>query len=256
MSNTAYHLFVCFAAEDRYKIVEPAVYHLKNYGIETWYDRHSLVLGDNRKNKNLIEGARDCKYAMVILSQYTSNSKCAMEELSIIKAKHDQGEVTVFPILYELSPSVIPYELCWIKDLIFKEVDKHSGTRQICNHIACKITGDILNNYTYRTIQEIISQPKKLLPTPTYEILRSYLQIDHSNLNSRIALLYTVYLTITHSTKIEYNPLISMVTKIFERLFSETKLNLAIDYRELWLLENSICILINCYLTTCIESKM
>lgn len=44
-------VFVCFAAEDRYTIAEPVVYHLKNYGIDTWYDRHNLLVGDNRIEK-------------------------------------------------------------------------------------------------------------------------------------------------------------------------------------------------------------
>lgn len=256
MHTISRKLFVCFAAENRYNIVEPAVYHLKNYGIETWYDRYSLIMGDNRIIKNLNEGARDCKYAIVILSQYTSNSSCAMEELSILKARHDQGEVTIFPILYELSPRNIPYELSWIKELIFKEVDRHSGTREICNHIACKITGDIVNECTYHTIQDIIYNSQLLLPTPAYEILRSYQEVDNANLNSRIALLYAVYLTIVHSSEIKPSSLTTLVVKIFERLFSETKLNLSVDYRELWLLENAICILVNCYLISCTESKM
>ena len=50
-------LFICFAAEDRYRIVEPVVFHLKNYGINMWYDRYSLIMGDDRIQKNLIEGA-------------------------------------------------------------------------------------------------------------------------------------------------------------------------------------------------------
>lgn len=256
MNTISYKLFVCFAAENRYNIAEPTVFHLKNYGIETWYDRHSLIMGDNRITKNLIEGASECKYALVILSQYTSSSECAMEELSIIKARYDLGEVTIFPILYELSPGNIPYELSWIKEIIFKEVDRHSGTREICNHIACKITGDIVNECTYHSIQDIIHNLQSLLPTPAYEILRNYQEIDNANLNSRIALLYAVYLTIFHSSKIKPSSLTTLVTKIFERLFSETKLNLTVDYRELWLLENAICILVNCYIISCTESKM
>ena len=51
------------------------------------------------------------------------------------------------------------------------------------------------------------------------------------------------------------NVLLNMISCIFERLFSDTKLNLAIDYRELWLLENSICLLINLYTDYCIESS-
>ena len=50
-------VFICFAAEDRHTIVEPIVHHLKNYGINVWYDRYKLLMGDNRIEKNLKEGA-------------------------------------------------------------------------------------------------------------------------------------------------------------------------------------------------------
>ena len=33
-------LFICFSAKDRYVIAQPIVYHLKNYGINVWYDRY------------------------------------------------------------------------------------------------------------------------------------------------------------------------------------------------------------------------
>lgn len=256
MKNILDKLFICFAAEDRYSIVEPIVYHLQNYGIETWYDRHSLIMGDNRKAKNLDEGARDCKYALVVLSQHTYNSECAMEEISIIQAKYNQAEVTIFPVLYELLPSDIPYSLCWIKEIIFKELTKESGTREVCNHIACKITEDIISECTFNSIQKIVNNSKFVLPIPVYEILSKYQEIDNANLNSRISFLYAVYLTIIHSPKIKHTAVTDMIVKIFERLFSETKLNLSIDYRELWLLENAVCILIECYLTSCTESKI
>lgn len=254
--NSLQRVFICFAAEDRYSIAEPIAYHLKNYGIEIWYDRYALLLGDNRINKNLDEGVAQCRYAVAILSQFTEQSICAMEELSIIKERKSNNEVTVFPILYELSPNKIPFKLQWIKDLIFKEADKNSGTREICNHIACKITSDILKNTKYQNIQDIINQNPILLPSATKEILRHYRKIDYSNLNSRVTMLYAAYLTIIHSSQIKINSLTIMISRIFERLFSETGLNLSIDYRELWLLENSISILIDSYLASCTESKI
>ena len=48
-------VFICFSAKDRYTIAEPIVHHLKNYGIDIWYDRYAMVLGDNRIEKNLKE---------------------------------------------------------------------------------------------------------------------------------------------------------------------------------------------------------
>lgn len=241
-------VFICFAAEDRYRIAESIVYHLKNYGIDLWYDRYSLIMGDNRIEKNLIDGASKCKYAVTIISEFTAISPCAMEELSIIKQRHEKGDIFIFPILYEISPESLSTNLLWIKELIFKETNRSSGTYEICNHISCKITNDILQKYKVQNIQYIVEKMPDTIPLATYLILKSYQEIDARNLNSKVALLYSAYITIKAVIKHSSNQMIGMISRIFERLFSETKLNLEIDYREIWLLENTICILVNQYI--------
>lgn len=41
-------IFLGFAAKDRYTVAESLLYHLENYGVPVWYDRHDLIIGDNR----------------------------------------------------------------------------------------------------------------------------------------------------------------------------------------------------------------
>lgn len=244
-------VFICFAAEDRYKIAEPIAYHLTNYGIDVWYDRQKLLMGDDRIQKNLTEGVAKCQYAIVILSKDTKQSVCAMEEISILKGNYYKENVTLFPILYELSPQDISHSLQWIKKIIYKEVNRSSGTLEICNHVACKITLDILEKYQYKTISEFLYHNLLLSPIIS-KLLKNYQAIDCENLNSRVTLLYAIYVNVLYLITIHNNSTINMISKIFERLFSETRLNLTIDYREIWLLENCICILLN----YCIESKI
>ncbi len=254
MSDFSKKVFICFAAKDRYEIVQPIVHHLKNYGVDIWYDRYEMVMGDDRFLRNIEEGAGKCKYALVVLSTNTINSVCATEEIKKLELRYLEDDVVVFPVLYELKPCNIPCEFEWIRNLIFKEVDRTTGTLEICNHIACKITQDILSSCKYKTIPEIINADLPLLK-PIKSLLTKYAQIDNSNLNSRVALLYATYTVITSN-----DPLLDLLCQIpkksFEWLFTETLLNLTIDYREIWLLENSICILIDSYITSCIESKM
>lgn len=248
-------VFICFAAEDRYRIAEPIVYHLKNYGVDIWYDRYSLIMGDNRVAKNLIDGASKCQYAVTIISEFTMASPCTMEELSIIKKRHEIGDVSIFPVLYEISPDNLSTNLLWIKDLIFKETNRSSGTYEICNHISCKITDDILQEHKFKNIQNIVEHLPDKIPLSTHTILKCYQETDAKNLNSKVTLLYSSYITIKVLIKASNNKLINMISCIFERLFSETKLNLEIDYREIWLLENAICILINQYIVLYQESE-
>lgn len=255
MNNFSKKLFICFSAKDRYDIVQPIVYHLKNYGVNIWYDRYEMVMGDNRLKKNIEEGAGKCGYALIILSSNTIDSLCATEEIRILESRYYKNEVVIFPVLYELKPCDIPPVFGWISNLIFKEVNRTTGTVEICNHIACRITQDILNNCKYRTINEIINGNFHL-PRAVKSLLYKYTKIDNANLNSRIALLYSTYIVISESNSIAVDSLCEVPTKAFERLFTETILNLTVDYRELWLLENSICILIEYYFISCTESKI
>ncbi len=255
MAENDHRLFIAFAAEDRYTIAEPLVYHLKNYGVNTWYDRHALLMGDNRKYKNLEEGARASSYACIIISKYTEASVCAVEEIEIIRQRYYANDVIVFPVLYEISPEDIPNVFHWVKEIIYKEVNRMSGTRETCNHIACKISENILAHYPINSISRLIS----LLPAHMKVIcavLYSYNQIDHSNINSRVSLLYATSLIMNHTTSFPDNPEVRFAQQIFNRLFSETQLNIAIDYRETWLLENALCILANYYLAANAESNI
>lgn len=239
-------VFICFSFKDRYGIAEPLVYHLINYGIKVWYDRHELLLGDDRIQKNLIDGASTCDYAIIIISKSTESSVCAMEEISIIRDKYLHGNVVVFPILYEIAPSELPDRLKWVSEIIYKETDRHSGTYQICNHIACRITNDYIKNLICRKITDA---PKYLDPEQHQSILslvNCYLNIDKDNLNSRIALLYAVYLiALPYIPVRKDDEMLGVAIKIFERVFSELRLNISIDYRDMWLLENATCILFN-----------
>lgn len=247
-------LFVCFSAKDRYTIVQPIVYHLKNHGINVWYDRYEMVMGDNRYERNILEGAGKCKYALIILSENTDNSICASEEIRILESRYYKKDVTIFPVLYEMDPDNIPLKFTWIKNLIFKEVTHSSGSLEVCNHIVCKITQDILSVYEYQSIAQIIHSNISI-PKPAKILLKKYVKIDSANLNARISLLYAVYIIIK-SEYIDENSFCEIPIKTFEKLFTETLLNLLIDYRELWLLENSICVLINNYIDFCNESKI
>lgn len=255
MKSFSKKVFLCFSAKDRYDIAQPIVYHLKNYGVDVWYDRYEMVMGDNRIKRNIKEGAGKCGYAIIILSSNTADSICATEEIEILKSRYHKNEVVIFPILYELRPCDIPPKFRWVSDLIFKEVNRTTGTLEICNHIACRITRDILDNCRYISVKEIINANLPL-PNPVNTLLDKYTKIDNANLNSRITLLYATYLIIAESIKPSVASLCEVPTKVFEKLFAETLLNLEIDYRELWLLENSICILIEYYLMSCTESNI
>lgn len=62
-------IFLGFAAKDRYTVAESLLYHLENYGVPVWYDRHDLIIGDNRQKENFEKGIIESKYAILIFSE-------------------------------------------------------------------------------------------------------------------------------------------------------------------------------------------
>ena len=107
-------LFFCFSSKDRHSIVESILFHLTNYGLPVWYDRHKMLLGDERDNKNFDEGVKACNYSIIILSANTIASECANEEIDLIYQRYKQHKMYVFPIFFNIKASQLPEKYCWI----------------------------------------------------------------------------------------------------------------------------------------------
>lgn len=58
-----------FCCKDRYTVAESLLYHLENYGVPVWYDRHDLIIGDNRQKENFEKGIIESKYAIIIFQK-------------------------------------------------------------------------------------------------------------------------------------------------------------------------------------------
>lgn len=239
MKNFSEKIFICSADEDRYDVVQSMVYHLRNHGVDVWNDRYKMAESDGQFERNSIaDGAVKCKYALIVISANAVKSSRAKEEIQVLKSRYERNEVVIFPVLYELQPCDIPSELKWIENLAIKQVDRASGTLRICNDIVRSITRDMLGGCRYKTIQETVNADLPL-PKAANLLLNKYIQADQASLNSKIALLYSVYIVL------EDLIMRSETAKAFEFLFSKTILNLTVDYNELRLLENLLCITIN-----------
>lgn len=242
--KTQNRIFIGFSSIDRYEVVESILYHLANYGIATWYDRHKMRIGDFF-SENFNDGILGSKYAVVIISHNIAKATCFAKELDCIKKQFERQELVVFPLFYKIKHNEIPMQYNWLTNLVYKEFDDKSGTLLICNHIMSRILTDELKKYKYRTLSELsnrlsFNNDDKFLD----KILQTYLNIDRDNYNARITILYCLY---THiSIKYGIIPMVpQFYWRCYERLFSYTKLNLSFDQREILILELSTMILIN-----------
>ena len=237
-------IFFCFSSKDRHSVVEALLYHITNFELSVWYDRQQMLLGDNRDYKNFTEGVDKATYAVIILSPNSISSICANEEIELIRKKHIEQSITVFPLFFNIKASDIPDNYIWMKQLVYKELIKEEDVRSACNHIICKVLSDELLKYKLHSLDKLYEECKKI-PSLCFvsEMISHYKIIDKSNYNSRIAMLFSIYTFIKNSYSLADIPYFYYVG--MDRLFDETKLNLEIDLRETIIFEKLILLLLN-----------
>ena len=136
-------IFLGFAAKDRYTVAESLLYHLENYGMPVWYDRHDLIIGDNRQNENFEKGIIGSKYAILVFSENTEDCFCLNEEIDVIYNRFREGKINIFPILYNITFEELPQKYRWIKKLIYREITDKTGSAITVSSIACRYLKDL-----------------------------------------------------------------------------------------------------------------
>lgn len=237
-------IFFCFSSKDRLQIVEAMLFHITNFELPVWYDRHKMLMGDDRNYKNFDEGIGKCKYAIVIVSPNSIKSVCAQEEMELIYNRYIAGEISVFPVFYNIEANNIPDNLKWMTKLVYKELNMETNAYSACNHIICRVLLDEIDKYRIKTINDFLElyNCNSAMGYIT-KLLKAYCKISDDNKDAQIALLYAVCLYIRDHYRLNYAPL--FYSAGVDRLFDETRLHLPIDLRETLIFERLTLLLIN-----------
>lgn len=237
-------IFFCFSSKDRLQIVEAMLFHITNYELPVWYDRHKMLMGDDRNYKNFDEGVGQSQYAVIIVSPNSIESTCAQEEMELIHKRHAAGQMTVFPIFFNLKSNDLPENLQWMLKLVYKELDAKTDARSACNHIVGRVLLDELSKYRITSINAYLEQyGHRSASNYITEILKAYCRVSDDNKDAQISLLYATCLYIRNRYCIEFIP--AFYYAGVDRLFDETRLHLPVDLRETLILERLTLLLIN-----------
>ena len=91
------------ASEDKESIVEPLALELKECGLEVWYDKFNLKLGDNLRTE-LDKALKTCRYGIVILSEHFFAKEWTQMELNALLALETSARrKRILPIRHGLS---------------------------------------------------------------------------------------------------------------------------------------------------------
>lgn len=230
-------IFLCFSSQERYTIVKSCLYHLKNYGYATWYDYHELILGDKKEEKNFTNAIQSCDYFIIIYSSNLLKSPCAITEEALIYAEATKRNITIFPLLYNITFKELPIEIQnRIENLIYNEITDQTGCIASVNQMIVKMLLDERGHNEYALTPCItLSMIKQLNDKYLKTILMEYLNISKENFNARICILYCAYKYI-RETKESLN-IPTHYCQTIEYLTHYTKLNIPYNHKEIIIIE-------------------
>jgi hypothetical protein len=106
MRNKMIDVFISHASEDKASFVEPLAKKLRSLGVEVWYDKFSLTLGDSL-NESITKGLSQCKYGIVVLSPSFFTKQWPQRELNGLSAREVKENKVILPIWHNVSESEV-----------------------------------------------------------------------------------------------------------------------------------------------------
>jgi hypothetical protein len=97
-------VFISHASEDKESFVQPLVAALEAEGIQVWYDRSTLTLGDSLRRK-IDEGLLNSRFGVVVLSKSFFAKEWPQKELDGLVALEDGREKVILPVWHEVTRS-------------------------------------------------------------------------------------------------------------------------------------------------------
>lgn len=98
-----YDVFICHASEDKQEFVEPLANALREAGLNVWYDRFELKLGDSLRRK-IDQGLSNSRYGVVVLSKAFFNKEWPQDELDALVGKeNEERRKVILPIWHNID---------------------------------------------------------------------------------------------------------------------------------------------------------
>lgn len=228
-------IFLCFSVLDRLPLINNFDQFLGNFGIETWYDRRNIFLGDDRQLANISQGARnvDVDYAVVFYSDNFKNGNICLEEFDVLVERYKRNEIHLFPVFIGNVPQNLDERFALCKTLVYKEIHSEDDFLRLSLHIVAKMTEDKLRHSQIKTLQEymVVCDPETLI----YDLLRDYENIDKKNIFMRIGVLFNIFKTITFHKPCEYFHKKTMNFLFYSNCYKNISFE---EKRELQIMEN------------------
>jgi hypothetical protein len=99
--------FVSHSSADKARFVESFATRLRTSGVDAWFDKWELRVGDSLISRIFDEGIGQADFVAVIISADSMGSKWVREELDVSKVREIDGLVRLLPIILDGLPPPI-----------------------------------------------------------------------------------------------------------------------------------------------------
>lgn len=101
-----YDVFISHASEDKDDFVRPFANHLKDSGLNVWYDEFELRIGDSLR-RAIDNGLANSRFGIVVLSESFFNKEWPQRELDGLFAREVNGEKVILPIWHKITKNEV-----------------------------------------------------------------------------------------------------------------------------------------------------
>jgi TIR domain len=102
MADKLWDSFLCHATEDKADFVDPLAQELRRFGLEVWYDKFVLKVGDSLRRK-VEEGLSQSRFGVVVLSHAFFGKNWGREELDGLFTLQMEGESRILPVWHGVT---------------------------------------------------------------------------------------------------------------------------------------------------------
>lgn len=122
-------VFICHSSKDKIRFVTKFAKRLRKKGIDAWFDKWEMKVGDSLVKKIFDEGINNCDKFIIILSKNSINSKWVMKELDIGVVKDIEKETIIMPIIIDddIEIPTVLIATVWKKIVNLKSYNEEFG---------------------------------------------------------------------------------------------------------------------------------
>ncbi|MCL2571238.1 MAG: toll/interleukin-1 receptor domain-containing protein [Defluviitaleaceae bacterium] len=140
-------VFISHASEDKASLVEPLALKLRSYGVNVWYDKFELKIGDSLSG-SIDAGLASSKFGLVIISEAFLSKNWPDYELRSLISKEINNGKTILPIWHDISKERLLKYSPFLADKM--ALDSKIGMDALTIKIIDVVRPDILNSFMHK----------------------------------------------------------------------------------------------------------